>query len=132
MNERAALGQRGQSIWDAYDATYLAAGHRALVHEAARVADTLDRLCLLVAGDVDTWATIVVAELGEVTLEIGPILSELRNQQTTFKNILMEIRQTGLVQKAPAKPKDETANDSDSGDVILDFQRAVERRAAAG
>lgn len=129
MDERAALGERGKGIWDAYEAQHLPAGHRALVHEAARLADTLDKLALLAAGDVDTWASILVDEMGEVTLEIGSVLSEARNQQTVFKNLMLEIRQAGLAQKGPAKPKDETANDYD-GDTILSFQAAVARRAA--
>lgn len=129
MNERAALGERGQAIWDAYDATHLPAGHRALVHEAARLADTLDQLSRLAAGDASTWASIIVDEMGEVTLGIDSVIAEIRNQQTTFKNVMLEIRQTGLPQKGPKKPKDETADDSD-GDTILSFQRAAERRAA--
>ncbi len=127
MDERAALGERGRAVWDAYAASDLPAGHRALVHEAARICDTLDRLSGLAAGDASSWATVIVNELGEVTLEISSILSEMRNQQTTLKNILMEIRQFGLVQKKPKAAKDE---DPEDDDVIVSFQRAVERRAA--
>jgi hypothetical protein len=129
MNERAALGQRGQAIWDAYDATGLAAGHRALVHEAARLADTLDKLQLLAAGDIEVWASLVTNDGTEFTLEVNGVLAEIRNQQSVFKNVMLEIRQTGLKQTGPAKSKDETTN-VDDGDTILSFQRAVERRAA--
>jgi hypothetical protein len=127
MDERAALGERGQAVWDAYDAPGLPAGHRALVHEAARICDTLDKLSRLAAGDVATWATVIISEVGEVTLEIGPILAEMRNQQTTLKNVLMEIRQVGLVQKKPRATRDEEPEDDD---VIVSFQRAAARRAA--
>ncbi len=127
MDERAALGERGQAVWDAYGAADLPAGHRALVHEAARICDTLDKLSRLAAGDVATWATVIISEVGEVSLEIGSVLAEMRNQQTTLKNILMEIRQVGLVQKKPKVTRDEEPEDDD---IVVSFQRAAERRAS--
>jgi hypothetical protein len=113
---REALGDRGKAIWDAYGADALPAGSRALIHEAARIADTLDRLALLAAGDVDTWVTLKVDEVGEVTLAIDSILAERRQQQIAFKQIMSEIRTAGIKQAATSAKKDETEG---RGGVIL-------------
>lgn len=128
--QRALLGDRGRDIWDAFQADNLAAGHRALVHEAARLADTLDRLSRVAAGDKSTWLHLALDEMGEVTLALDSVLSEIRNQQTVFKNLMLEIRQAGLVQNNPnVKAKDEIA-DVDESDVVVKFQRRVADRTA--
>ncbi len=122
---RGELGERGKAIWDAYGADKLPAGAQALIHELARVADTLDRLAVLAAGDVDTWATLQFEDGGEVSLEINNVIAERRQQQLAFARLLGEIRQSGIKQ---TKPKDETANDDndDPGAIILKLQRRSE------
>lgn len=123
MSGRIDLGERGRAIWDEFKAESLPAHHRALVQEAARLADTLDRLSALAAGKQEAWASIVVDELGEVTLLVDKILAEMRQQQLAFKQLVMEIRQAQI---APVnKPKDETADDKP--DNIVDI---LSRRAA--
>jgi hypothetical protein len=123
MDGREQLGERGKAIWDAYQGDTLGAGDRAMVHEVARIADTLDQLARLAAGDVSTWLVIQSDELsGDIALEINGVVAERRQQQVAFKNLMLEVRQAGLKQIKP-KPKDETANEDHGGDVILMFQQ---------
>lgn len=125
------LGERGQAFYDAYDGDQLPAGHRAIVQEAARQLDTLDRLAALAAGDVGAWATLNWDESGEVTLSIDGVVAERRQQQLAFKQLMGEIRQLGLKQQSPGKPKDEAATESDDNDepgaIILKLQQRAAR-----
>lgn len=122
------LGERGSALWEAYGADKLPAGTRALVEEACRMADTLDGLARLAAGDVDAWAKLKTED-GDITLEISSLVAERRQQQLAFKQIMAELRQQGLKQ-GTGKPKDEAADDDndDPGAIILRLQR----RSAAG
>lgn len=125
------LGERGRAFWEAYEADKLPWGHRALIHEAARILDTLDQLARLVAGDVDTWASINSLD-GDITLDISSLVAERRQQQLAFKQLVGEIRQLGLKQQSIKKPTDETAeqnDDDDPGAVILKLQKRLERSA---
>jgi hypothetical protein len=106
MNTPPDLEGRGRTIWDAFDAPSLPAGHRTLVHEIARTADLLDRLSALAMGRRENWAHLVFAELGEVTLSVDNLLSELRQQQANLQRLLGEARQAGLKQTG-GRSKDE-------------------------
>lgn len=88
--------ETGQAIWDAYGADKLNAGHRTLILQLARLADTADRLADLSAGRRDTWVSLVFDEMGEVHLSVDKILDQERNTQLAIKTVLSEIRQTGL------------------------------------
>lgn len=92
------------------------------------MADTLDGLARLAAGDVDAWAKLKTED-GDITLEISSLVAERRQQQLAFKQIMGELRQQGLKQ-GTGKPKDEAANDDndDPGAIILRLQR----RSASG
>ena len=120
------LGERAAAFYAAYEADALPAGHRALVHEAARMLDTLDRLALLAAGDMDTWISINTVD-GDITLAINGVVAERRQQQIAFKQLMGEIRQLGLKQKAPTRLKDEANDDDDPGAVILKLQQRANR-----
>lgn len=98
MSVPVDLRVRGKAIWLSFGADALPAGHRALVHEACRLADTLDKLDGLLGQREDAWLKILLDDLGEVTLVIDTLLSERRSQALAFKQIMTEIRMAGLKQ----------------------------------
>ena len=124
----ADLGERGRAFYEAYCADRLPSAHRSLVQEAARILDTLDQLAALATGEIESWAKLEFPD-GEVTLTINGILAERRQQQLAFKQLLMEIRITGLELARPDEPKDEMADDNDPGAVILKLQQRAARAA---
>ena len=106
MSERADLGTRGQAIWDAYGASGLPAGSRALIQEIARSCDLLDQIDELIRGDASKWAEINSAD-GDITLEINNLLAERRQQQANLQRMLGEARIAGLEQEATGATKKE-------------------------
>lgn len=65
----------------------------ALVVEACRVQDRLDRLHRLSSRDDDTWGRILPSQdnPGEYVLRLGPLLQEQRQTEVVFKQLLAEI-----------------------------------------
>lgn len=65
----------------------------ALVVEACRVQDRLDRLHLMASRDDTEWGRILPVDGGdgEWVLKIGAVLGELRQTETVFKQLLAEI-----------------------------------------
>lgn len=110
MGAPSELGERGRDIWSSFGADALHAGHRALVHELARCADTLDRLDALAMGRRDEWASLVFDDMGQVHLSVDKLLDERRNHQLAFKTLIAEIRQAGLKETGGTK-KDEEPED---------------------
>lgn len=104
------LGVRGKAIWLAYAAGSRPAGERALVHELARCADTLDRLDALAAGRAEAWASLAFDGMGEITLTVDKVLDERRTHQIAFKTLIGEVRQAGI--KAAAASQDEAPEDA--------------------
>lgn len=98
MSTPADLKQRGREIWAAFNASSLPAGNRALVHEACRLADTLDKLDAILSQRADEWARIVVDDMGDVTLVVDSLLGERRQQALALKQLMGEIRTAGLKQ----------------------------------
>lgn len=97
------LRTRGQAIWAAYAADTLDAPSRALVQEAARCADTLDKLDALLAGRRDAWVKLVFDEMGNVELSVDKVLNERRMYQLAFMQQMNAIRAAGIkVVAAPA------------------------------
>ena len=65
---------------------------RALVVEACRAKDSLDRLNDLVTLDGQTWATVEFPDAGEsYVLKIDGVLREQRQARIVFKQLLAEI-----------------------------------------
>lgn len=112
MTSRDELGERGAAIWTAYGAEGLPAGNQALVLEIARTADGLDKLNALLVGCRDEWAKVEFDDMGEVILEVTPLLSERRQQQMAFKQLLGEARQLGLKQTGGTELEEEPAGRS--------------------
>lgn len=64
----------------------------ALVVEAARIKDRLDRLHLLTSGDVDEWCRVFRSDAeGELVLKLDTAVSEQRQLTTVFRQLLAEI-----------------------------------------
>lgn len=83
------LGMKGRRLWSAYE--LLVDGVRGLVllEEACRISDRLDKLDLLLRGDVDTWATLVHDVRTEnYELKIDAALIEARQQASVLRQLM--------------------------------------------
>lgn len=79
-----------EGLYDARDSADVAA----LVVQACRMKDRLDRLHALASGDSDEWARIEFpcgTEEGEMVLKVGGVLRELRQTELGFKQVTAEI-----------------------------------------
>lgn len=81
----------GQRLFDELDVPTNDASTHALVVEAARTKDRLDRLNRLTSGDEDAWCRIFQAD-GEVVLKMDTAVSEQRQLSTVFRQLLAEIQ----------------------------------------
>jgi hypothetical protein len=89
-------GRRGQALWDECTSgqEFDAAG-RVLLEEACRIADRLDRLEALIAGDDREWARIEFTVRGdrkEVRLVFDDALAEARQQANALRQIVTTLR----------------------------------------
>lgn len=110
----ARLGARGRRLWEQMtDGVQLSPAERVLVEEACRIADRLERLDSVLAGESDRWMEFKqdLEGGGPVVVYIDRILSEARQQAVSLKQIVGELRQlraaasTGPVQSAqPSRP----------------------------
>ena len=91
-----SFGARGQRLWDSLtsdrdaDAAWLV-----LAEEACRIADRLDRLEALIAGDDREWARIEFTVRGdrkEVRLVFDDALAEARQQANGLRQIVTTLR----------------------------------------
>lgn len=79
---------------------------KALVIEAARAKDRLDRLARITTGDVDCWTRIFAGELeGELVLKMDTAVSEQRQLATVLRQLLAEI------QRRQSEQSDESEED---------------------
>ena len=85
------FGAGGAALKAALEAPGDDAPTRALIVEAARSKDRLDRLNRITSGDEDTWTRIFNAE-GEVVLKLDTAVSEQRQLTTVFRQLLAEIQ----------------------------------------
>lgn len=77
---------------------------KALVIEAARAKDRLDRLNRITSGDADTWTRIFKGE-GELILKMDTAVSEQRQLATVLRQLLAEI------QRRQSEQSDESEED---------------------
>ena len=80
----------GQQLWDSLVQDGDPHSLRALIEEACRAKDRLDRLQLITSGDVDTWTRVFTGE-GELVLKLDTAVSEQRQLATVFRQLLSEI-----------------------------------------
>lgn len=87
------LGEAGQRLRDDLAQPGDDEATTALIVEAARHKDRLDRLHLLLSGDVDTWATLAPSRGDPEVLElkIDAAAAEARQLATVFRQTLGEI-----------------------------------------
>lgn len=65
----------------------------ALITEACRIKDRLDKLNALLSGDIDRWSTLVELFEGsaELVLQINGAAVEARQSATVFRQMLAEV-----------------------------------------
>jgi hypothetical protein len=96
------FGQRGQRLWDELN-TGRGPAEIVLIEEACRLADRLDRLDAVLAGDQLTWMTLrATADDGEVAIVVDNALSQARMHATTLRGIVTELRQSAGSAANPA------------------------------
>ena len=83
----------GRALFDGLQDARDPADVHALVVEACRVQDRLDRLHRLSSRDDDTWGRILPTpdNPGEFVLRLGPLLQEQRQTEVVFKQLTAEI-----------------------------------------
>lgn len=90
------FGARGQALWDALTASRDAdAAWLVLAEEACRIADRLDRLEALLAGDAREWARIEWESRGdrrEIRLVFDDALAEARQQANALRQIVASLK----------------------------------------
>ena len=80
-----------QRLFDSLSAPTDDGSTRALIVEACRAKDRLDRLHRIVRGDEDTWTRVFTCE-GELVLKLDTAVSEVRQLSTVFRQLLTEIQ----------------------------------------
>lgn len=130
------FGTRGAALWAAMEPEKLAPTHRVLLEEACRIADRLDRLDAMLAGRED-WVRLQARndEATEVTVIVDNLLAESRQQATTLRGLVAEVRAATPAAKRPtgrpAVVADTPAGAKGAGVADL-AARAARRRASAG
>jgi hypothetical protein len=133
------LADRGRALWHAMVSAYvLGPGQLVLVAEACRLADRLERMDALLAGDSEAWATVLAGEgfdAPEIKVEVSSVLIEARLTATALKGLVAELRQAGAGGMAPAAPAEPHGGaPGEVGGGLSEFERrvAAKQRAAQG
>lgn len=115
MSDGEGLGPRGQRLWNDLNGADAAPAERLLIEEAARLADRLDVLdrVLTTGGD---WLSFepVTPDGVVVRVVVTNVLAEARQQQSTLKQLLAELRQA----RAGSKPMGRTAPAAGEGEEV--------------
>ena len=85
------FGAGGQELFDDLTTDFDDASTSALIVEAARTKDRLDRLHRLTSGDEDAWCRVITPE-GELVLKLDSAVAEQRQLSTVFRQLLAEIQ----------------------------------------
>ena len=106
---RSGVGfkERGRKLWvDTLATGTLTPAELTLLEEACRAADRLERLDEILRGRKSAWLELVPTSLdgSVVTVLVGNVLTEARQQQTTLKGLLAELRQSRAARATPAPP----------------------------
>lgn len=89
--EPEQFGPGGEALKASLEAPGDDAATRALIVEACRAKDRLDRLNRISSGDEDVWCRIFTGE-GELVLKLDTAVSEQRQLTTVFRQLLSEIQ----------------------------------------
>lgn len=104
------LKERGRAMWTSFGGPGLPPGKAALLLEACRMADGLDKLDAILGGRKREWVKILPDDMGEVTLIVDGLLTERRQQQVAFAQLVDKMRAAGLEETAVTK-KDEPVDE---------------------
>ena len=89
----AGLGPGGRALWKKIaDEHELDVAQEVQLEEACRAKDRLDKLDAILRGDVDTWATLVMDDGGEVEVKINAVLSQANATANLMKQLLAALR----------------------------------------
>jgi hypothetical protein len=90
----AHLSARGRALWNALHRDVRRdAATDALVLEACRIADRLDRLDAMLRGSEDEWLRFQLpSEDAEIVLTVNPVLAECRQQATALQRLLDKLQ----------------------------------------
>lgn len=91
-NAAVTVESRGTKLLRELNAESLPPAQRILAEEAARIADRLDRLDAILEGNRREWLHFRTKEDGDVTVIVNSVLSEARQQASTLKAIVAELR----------------------------------------
>ncbi|MET0426264.1 MAG: hypothetical protein ABW046_20515 [Actinoplanes sp.] len=87
------LATGGRALWKAVtDEHELDAVQEVQLLEACRAKDRLDKLDLLLRGDVPNWAVIAEDRLGDLELKIDAALSQANSTANQMKQLLAALR----------------------------------------
>ncbi|HEY3924366.1 MAG TPA: hypothetical protein VGL75_07375 [Acidothermaceae bacterium] len=101
------LSEGGLALWSAFAAATMPAAQVALLLEACRAKDRLDKLDLILRGEVDTWARLVHRTLTEdYELHIDDALVKANATASSLRQLL-----AALPADAQAKPQVKSALD---------------------
>ncbi|MCX7491481.1 hypothetical protein OS127_02915 [Corynebacterium sp. P6129] len=89
-NDGDDFNSGGQRLYCGLWADDLDAATQALIIEACRMKDRLDRLHLLIRGDVESWCSVITTE-GDVLVKLDSAVAEARQLETVFRQQLVEI-----------------------------------------
>jgi hypothetical protein len=88
-----------------------------LIHEAARVADRLERLDRVITGQDKDWLRVYVSDGGEVVMKVDGAIAEERQQSSLYARLLAEIhRQRAKIPPKPPGKEDDDLEDLDEED----------------
>ena len=92
LYEMETFERGGRDLWGHMNDPRDPADVTALVVEACRVKDRLDRLHRMATRDDREWGRLLPTDMeGEFVLQIGGVLREQRQTETVFKQLIAEI-----------------------------------------
>lgn len=108
MDKPLNLDARGEALWDsvAAEEDFDAAGY-ALLEDACRTADIIEHLSYMLRSDEDDWLRVIEDRGGEgrLTLNIAPLLGEIRQQRLAMNRLLNQLGVGHLTSDADAESK---------------------------
>ena len=106
----AGLQTRGSALWDALVAKDTSTADRVLAGEACRLADRLDKLDELLAGDVELWCRLTHRlQTRDYELKIDGAAAEARQAAAALRQIFSQLAKASAPQSAGDDLDDELA-----------------------
>ncbi|HEY9315799.1 hypothetical protein [Williamsia sp.] len=104
------LRDRGSALWDALVTSDTSTPDAVLAGEACRLADRLDQLDQLLAGDIDTWVTLTHRLMTEdYELKIDGAAAEARQAAAALRQILTKLTASDAAAPSGGSIADELA-----------------------